>query len=403
MEEEIDCFESAKEVFDDGPYWQMGYYGMVGFLFASLFVNQVPFIDEYFGGPSVLSYIYLAYGMSSNIVRIILIYYGNISEATFGSQLSWLVIYGGILTGLVFFMFPLSMFIIGKTDMGFWICLLLSVMMGTFNSFLRNVGFGLMSMAPEKSAIFFLVGQSMTGVITWPLLILLRYLFKSFDSRDIIVATITLTLAGLITLGIVPLYFYKTRTASKFVDILKMKPPKSLPGTLLTVFRKIFGPAFCGWICLAMTFCLFPSQVTRWSPYHGEDSAYTRAEFHSFLIYVFSVSETVGRAVTKSIPSLKRVGNSVFTIITVSRGLVFIALFLMASNNIPHFFSLDWVRLILLVGLGATAGLNYTLANILAPKRVSVEDKMQVGTILSFIGTNGSFVGAMIGLGLCRV
>lgn len=395
-----------------GPYWQMAYYAVSGFLFWGLLMIQIPFIDGYFGGPGVIFYITFSYGLASNVIRVVLVWYGNRTKKSIAVQMTALINFGGAFTGLTMIAFPVAMTILGRDNgnISFWICIVLTSFMGIFNSLLMNAGFGLMSMAPEKSASFFLLGQTMTGVFTWPIIVGLRAIVNALgggDETDYIVAVMSLSLSGLITMGTIPLYKLKTRHHPVFSHMLapyqtptgspSNNPRRSRP--IKAVFKSIWVPASASWISCLFTFAVFPSQVSLWQP-SFTDALYDGPLFRSFLIYVYSIADTIGRMLPRLLHVLLSVTDRTFLTATVVRGIVFVPLMLLSSLKAPELFALDWWRLILIIVFGITNGTNFGLANMLAPRRVDACDKMHVGTILSFTAINGLFVGSLIGIGL---
>jgi hypothetical protein len=281
-------------------------------------------------------------------------------------------------------------------------------MMGIFNSLLMNAGFALMSMSPEKSATFFLLGQTMTSVVVWPAIIALRAVIAAMggrDQTDYIVACVSLTFAGLVTMGALPLYKYKTRHHSVFSHLIGpcsswtiITPLSGNP--ILVVLKAVFIPALASWLCGVFTFAVFPSQVSLWVPFQGADAPYQAPLFRSFLIYMYSVADTFGRALPRIWSTLQLLSDRAFMIGTVLRGLVFVPLTLLSSSKIADALTYDWFRLLLLLAFGAANGANFALANMFGPRRVEACDKMTVGTILSFSAINGLLVGSLIGIGL---
>ena len=405
-----------------GPYWQMVYYAVSGFFFWSLLMVQIPFIDKYFGGTRVIFYITFCYGLSSNLIRIFLISYYAKSKHSTARRLADLINYGSVLTGLTMAAFPITMAILG-TDYpltGFWICIVLTCCMGLFNSLLMNAGFSLMSLAPEKSATFFLLGQTTTSVVAWPMIIGLRYAVQALgggDSTNFIVAVATLTFASIFCFGAIPLYHYKTRHHPVFSQILNDHiptttsdpplsdaSPKSLfpPKSVLEVFKIVIVPCLCGWGSCIVSFSVFPGQVGLWFP-SWTDAFYDTPLYRSFLIYSYAVADTIGRMIPRYSIKLRNIRDKPFVIGTVSRAFIFIPLFLMSSMNIWFVFSNDVFRLLLIFAFAITNGINFNLSNMLAPKLVQAQDKMNVGTLLAFGAINGMFLGALISLGLVQV
>ena len=390
-----------------GPYWQMAYFGFCGFLFWGVLMIQIPFMDKYFGGHSVIFYITFAFTLSSNLIRVVLIWLrGRPSSAkhTLGQQLGVLVQYGSILSAVTMFSFPISMAILGQNHptIGFWICILLCTLMGLFNSLLINVGFGLMSMAPARSAAAFLIGQTSAGVVGWPVIILFRKIVHACgggEAADMIVAVVTLCLCGILTLAQIPLYRFRTQFHPVFFLQLSKIPEKggSDSNALLGVMGKIFVPAMCGWFTSLVSFSVFPIQIGRWFPHSQIDTSVYR----SFLIYMFAVADAAGRASLRWAPA--SLSTRVFVWATLVRGIVFVPLIILCAHNFEELFGFDWWRLVLVLGLGITNGANFGLANMLAPRLVSASEKMLTGTILAFLAVNGRFVGALIGIGLKEV
>jgi len=405
--------ESMKD--SQGPYWQMVYFAVSGFFFWSLLMVQIPFIDDYFGGTRVIFYITFCYGLTSNLIRIFLIWYYVKSAHTTARRLANLINYGSILTGLTMAAFPVTMAILGTDypNAGFWICISLTCFMGFFNSLLMNAGFSLMSLAPEKSATFFLLGQTTTSVVAWPLIIGLRYSVQALgggERTNFIVAVATLSFAAIFCCGAIPLYHFKTRRHPVFAHILNdydsrpdhvpssPKPPKSM----LEVFRVIIVPCLCGWGSCIVSFSVFPGQVGLWFP-SWADAPYDVAMYRSFLIYSYSVADTIGRTIPRFSANLRNVKNKPFLIGTISRAICFIPLFLMSSMKVWLVLANDWFRLCLIFFFGITNGINFNLSNMIAPKLVEAQDKMNVGTLLAFGAINGMFLGALISLGLVQV
>jgi len=413
----MDKIEEAERVdVSPGPYWQMVYYAIIGFMFWAILMVQIPFIDKYFGGPSVVFYLTFAYGLSSNITRVGLVVHAAKSRTSRADQMKNLILYGASFTALTLAGFPVSMALFGTQNghITFWVCIVLSALIGVWNSLLMNAGFGLMSMAPDKSATYFLLGQTMTGVVSWPLIVLLRFIVNQIAgsnraaSTDYTVAIITLSFAALLNLGTIPLYLLKTRFHPVFASILAVPSsdnifadvPRRKPSfqALLNVFRAMLIPVFCGWLCGVITFTIYPSQVSLWNP-SLVNAPYDPSLYRSFFLYMFSVSETLGRALFRLFPRLQRVSDRALLTATVLRGLVFIPLMILSSKKLPHVLALDPVRLVIMLLLGLSNGANFGLSTFIGPKRIPACDKMHAGTILSFTAVNGLFVGSMIGIG----
>jgi len=405
-----------------GPYWQMVYYAVSGFFFWAILMVQLPMIDDYFGGPEVVFYIIFAYGLASNLIRVYLLWYGSSTKSSQACQMRNLIIYGSALVSITMLFYPISMALMGTDQprLGFWVGVTLASLMGLWVSLLMNAGFNLMSLAPEKSASFFLLGQTATGIVTWPLLLLLRFLVEKAGGgakTNLYVAAISFSSAAVVVAGTIPLYLLKTRHHAVFAAVLldresplkseEMDVESAKPQTpkitqtldrIKSVFFTIMTPAICAWMAGAITFSVFPSQLSRWFP-HTPDQ-YETAVYRSFLSYTFSIADMVGRMLPRFIPGLLKMSDKLFWILTPIRGVIFIPMFLFSSKQTAELFTFDWFRLVLILGFGITGGANFSAVNMVAPKRIQQADKLHAGTILSLMAINGVFVGTLIGLGL---
>ena len=396
-----------------GPYWQMAYYAVAGFFFWAILIIQLPMIDRYFGGNDVVFYITFAYGVSSNVIRVFLLWYGARTKSSQGTQMRNLVIIGSSLTAFSMIAYPISMAIMGTENghVSVWIAIFLSAKVGLWNSLLMNAGFNLMSLAPEKSANFFLLAQTFTGVVTWPLLILLRYIVTSAGGgaqTDLIVAFISFSLASAVVVGCIPLYLFKTRHHVVFVNVLGptasraptpeifRDSPNSGLAHMASVFKTILTPAMTVWLCGLVTFSVYPSQISRWFP----SGDFEVSVYRSFLAYCFAICDTIGRTLPRFIPQLLKASDKFFWILTVSRAFVFIPLFLLCSKTVAAFFANDWARLCIIIAFATSNGVNFSTPNMIGPRRVETADKIHAGTILSLMAVNGVFVGTLLSLGL---
>ena len=122
-------------------------------------------IDKYFCGPEVVFYITFVYGLSSNLVRLYLLWYGSRTKKSQARKMRDSVVYGSALVSVTMLLYPVSMALIGteNSTLGFSVGIILTTFMGLWVSLLMNHGFNLMSLAPEKSASFFLLGRQQMG------------------------------------------------------------------------------------------------------------------------------------------------------------------------------------------------------------------------------------------------
>ena len=384
---------------------EMLFYGISCVLFWSVLLVQIPFISKFFGGIKVIFYVPMVYGMFSNLSRLFLIYLQfrkRISPATRLSTLVWL---GAAFTASGMIAFPIVMAMIGEDhpDLGFFLCMLITALVGTFNSFLVTGGFSLMSLAPQGCGQFFLLGLTATGIITWPLMMFIRKICESLGtdtSTSFWVATITLTLTGVICLCTIPMYVFRTSKNVYFEEQLNAPILEVSQGGLFSTFRKIWASVISLWLSRVITFSLYPCMIGLWSP--GSFS-FTTEVYRSFMIYLGPVSDTIGQLMYRYCGWFNRMGEKSLVVITVVRGVVLIPLFLMSAYYDGEsfiFLASDAFRCALMFCFSCSMGINYSLGNALAPRQVgSVEEKMNVGVILSFVATNGLFVGSLVSIG----
>ncbi len=367
---------------------------------------QLPMIDKYFGGPEVVFYITFAYGLSSNVTRVFLTWHNARTTLTQANQMRNLLVIGASLTALCLTAYPIAMTILGteRPSAGFWAGIAITAVAGLWNSIMINVGFNLMTLSPQKSAGFFLTAQTATGVITWPLLIVLRLLVIAAgagEDADLIVAYISFSIVVAFIAGCVPLYLFKTRHDPVLRDVLgpdaasDMKIVKESPSSMTSVFKAIWVPTTCAWLSGVVTFCVFPTQISRWNP-QGD---FETALYRSFIIYTFSITETLGRSSPAFLLKRFDIKDSFLWSLNIGRALVFVPLFILCSRlgGFPVF-SNDWFRLVLVNVFAVSAGVSFALPNVMAPRRVSKADKMHAGTILSLAAVNGKFMGSLLGL-----
>jgi hypothetical protein len=165
------------------------------------------------------------------------------------------------------------------------------------------------------------------------------------------------------------------------------------------IFKTIAAPAISCWCSGVLTFSVFPGQIGLWFP----SGDFELSIYRSFLIYIYSIADTIGRAVPRLAPAIQRISDKTLYVATLGRGLVFIPLFLLSSKQLPAFLANDWVRLGLVLVFSVTNGVNFALCNLVGPKRVEAADKMHAGTILSFMAINGLFVGSLVGIGFKHI
>jgi hypothetical protein len=262
-------------------------------------------------------------------------------------------------------------------------------------------GFALMSLSPPGSGQFFLLGLTATGVVTWPLMMLLRWIADSIIppnySSTFPVAAFSLCMTGILCLSSIFIYKYKTSRDPNFVA--KLRKDEREGAGLIETARKIWSTTILLWISRAVTFSLYPGLVCVWTP---KSTSYSEQNFRAFLLYMGPVSDTIGQVLFRFTQLFKKWGDRSLLGITFARAIVLIPLFLLSTyyDSEDSILSADWFRLLLIMAFSISMGINYSLGNARAPAKVdSADEKYTVGVILSFVAMNGLFVGSLIGIG----
>ena len=406
----------VQPIIADDSSWKtrfhMLFYGVSCVLFWSVFIMQLPFVAPYFGGIKVMFYVSMVYGLSSNISRVVLMFMHNRSGSKLSLRIDRLVYLGASVTALGMFLFPICMGVLSTShpDISFWICLGITAMVGAFNSLLVTGGFALMSLAPPVSGQFFLIGFTLTGIITWPFIVSLRLISEaagtSGDTTTLIVSIISLSITGILCLMSIPMYRFKTSKNPYFISQLardSVTPCNSRNG-IIPVFRKIWPIILSLWSSRVITFALYPGLIGLWSP-HGQ-VPFSKNLYQSFLLYLGPVSDTIGQFAFRFTPLSAKLGERALTILTIVRGLVLIPLFIQSAkfDETNSILAQDWFRILLMFFFSFSMGINYSLGNAIAPTKFdSPDDKYTVGVILSFVAMNGLFVGSLVGIGFKEI
>jgi hypothetical protein len=386
-----------------GTNLQMLFYGVACVLFWSVLMNQLPFISTYFGGKRIFFYIPLAYGLSSNISRIVLmILHAQLRRPT-GSTLSQFVYLGGTFTAVGMFLFALCIAILstGYPTLGFCLCMGITCIVGAFNSLLVTGGYALMALSPRRSGQFFLLGLTATGIITWPCMMGMRALVGHFSSdTSYIVALLSLSATGVLCLVSTAVYRFKTSRNPYFLSQLSSKEENTVG--LYATLNRARSPLVCLWLSRLFTFALYPGMIALWTP-SVSNAVYSEPVYQSFLIYLGPVSDTVGQLCYRYIPCMRLLGRKSLILLTVIRGAVLVPLFWFSAlyNGNGTVIASDAFRCGLMFVFSCSMGVNYSLGSSVALSRVDGPDeKYTIGVLISFAAMNGLFVGSLVGIAL---
>jgi hypothetical protein len=404
-----ECVNSKAAIRRDGESTlgtkaQMLFYGVACVLFWSVLLIQLPFIKDSFGGVPTIFYVPLVYGLASNVSRIVIMWFHSRSIHPTRTKLSHMIYSGAAVTALGMFSLPVALALLptAPTSLGFWICMVITGVVGIFNSLLVSGGFALMALAPRGTGQFYLLGLTATGIVTWPLMMLLRHIAGKCgagDDTSFVVAAISLSLTGVLCLSAIAVYRWCTLRNAFFKDQLEAQRTEPDRAGLVATFRMIWVPTVALWWSRMATFALYPGMLGLWSP---SSSAYGKSEYQSFLIYMGPLSDTVGQLVYRYSRLSRMIGVKGLVILTAVRSAVIIPLFLVSAwyDGSDSVVSADWFRCLLMFGFSFTMGINYSAGNAIAPRQVSsTDEKFTVGVILSFVAMNGLFVGSLVGVG----
>ena len=387
---------------------QMFFYGVACVLFWSVFLIQLPYAKEFFGGADILFYVPMVYGLSSNISRIFVMFKHSYSIRSTGDKLRELMIVGASVTAIGMCLLSVLMLCVGRNHAftGFILCLIITGIVGAFNSLLVTGGFALMSIVPKGSGQFFLLGLTATGIITWPFIMLLRLLVSaSFPTSDnaMIVSVISLVLSGALCASSILVYWYYTMRHELLKPQLNNSMNEASGSSLIKVWRGISTPAIAMWCARVVTFALYPGMIGLMTP---SSPKFMTSDYQSFLIYMGPVSDTIGQLVYRFTLVGLHIRMRGLVWLTVVRSLVMIPLFLLSVyyNGTDSLFAQDWVRGLLMFGFSCSMGINYSAGNAIAPEMVSSpNEKYLAGIILSFVAMNGLFVGSLVGIGFKQI
>ena len=386
---------------------------ILGFLFLGIvnllcfnYFLQVQFFLTHCYAPNFDLYANIVYGLSNNCGQLFLIFYG--SRFAFSQR-----IYSScIALALILIGYPILAILNPSQPVGMVLGLILTFGLGLFNAIIQSAAFGLAGICSGKAMEYFSLGQAVCGLIPWPTILALRAIFTAVgfsttaesDGGQAPAETATvfagLAIAAVSTLLMVPYYkFYLSRTeavkkaiadldAMKHSSLVKHRP-------ISAVIKSTLPLALAAWFILYVTFVVFPTQATKWTPYYD---GYPANFYISMMIYVFQTFDVVGRympvwGVTLSVRQVK-IGS-------LARALL-IPFFFLATSKLS-FFANDITRIFIMAALALTNGLVLTWTMIRGPSQVHEDEKDIASYTMSFFLVNGIFCGSMTALAIGKI
>jgi hypothetical protein len=375
------------------------FFGIVGLLCFNFFLQSLQYFQLSFSGDFGL-YSNIIYGLSNNCGQLLIIFYGlrfTLSSRIYSSAISLAIVLVG---------YPIIAIFISNQTAGLAIGLVLTFVLGFFNAIIQSAGFGLAGICSAKSMEYFSVGQALSGLLPWPLYMLMNLIFKaggvsntadaSAWSPLVIACNLTtLCIAAGVTFLFVPYYrlsLSKKPMVKQALDNMEVMKHSELivhrPKT--QILKDTLPLALSVWFVLYVTFVVFPSHIFAWSSSNNiEGALYT-----SLMLYIFQAFDVVGRYLVsfwKLSPKQTKIG-------CILRAL-FIPLFFLSTLDIA-FFGNDVTRMIMMALFATSNGFLLTWCMIYGPGQVHKDEADVASYTMSFFLVNGIFFGSLTALGI---
>ena len=384
---------------EETPVFGFIFIGIVGMLCFNFFLQVVGFLAE-ITRPSFIAGANTLYGLSSNLGQVIAIFAGP--RMSFHSRI-WI---SCVTIASVAIAYPLL--VNSHVPMGFLSGLLITFIMGFGNATIQSASFGLAGMVSPSALNYVSLGQSIAGVVTWPIVLILQYMFAAagfsttaLPGRPSKVDTASVftgfVVVGLVTLSMIPYYLVslsRSPAVIRATQQLKYRPSVP-PAERRSVFEIIGSTLPLGltvWIVLFTTFLVFPSVMLSWRPSY---SSYPGGPgfYGSMLIYVFQVFDAVGRLF---VVAGLRLSSLQVKMLAPWRFLLAL-MFYGAALHLP-ILKFDSVKIILVALFAVSNGILISWAMILGPGQARPHEADIASYIMSFFLVSGIFFGSMTAL-----
>jgi len=371
------------------------FFGIVGLLCFNFFLQVLFNLNAAFSG-DFSTYAGILYGLSNNCGQLLIIFFG--SKFTFSQR----VFYSSIGLSVVLLCYPALAALVSSQSVGLGLGLFVTFLMGFLNAIIQSAGFGLAGVCSAKALEYFSVGQALSGLLPWPLMMLLKLIFKAMNFSDTASAgsnlsplamacTITsLAIAALATLAFAPYYKFRlSKTPMVEQALANLSTMKDSPivshRSKGKIIKDTLPLALSVWFVLYVTFVVFPNEIFNWSSSLEMDAEF----FGSLMIYVYQVFDVVGRYLV----SFWRLSPKQTKIGCAARG-IFIPLFFLSTFSISLFAS-DITRFILMALFAAANGFLLTWCMIHGPGQVHKDEADVASYTMSFFLVNGIFFGSL--------
>lgn len=382
------------------PVFGFLFFGFVGLLCFNFFIQSMQYLNKVFS-TDFSTYANILYGLSNNCGQLLIIFFGP--RFPFSSR----IFYSAIALSIILIAYPVVAILVTDQIVGMGLGLLLTFGLGFFNAIIQSAGFGLAGICSGKSMEFFSVGQALSGLLPWPLYMLVKVIFIAFGVTDggvpdnewspLVVACnmTTLAIASIVTFLFVPYYgFFLSKTPMVKLALSNLDDMKNSElvqhRSKLSIIKDALPLAVSVWFILYVTFVVFPSHVLAWKSSYGIDASLNI----SLTIYCFQCLDVVGRYMVsfwKLSPRQTKIGSA-------ARAL-FIPLFFLCTFEIS-FFASDITKLVLMALFAATNGFILTWGMIHGPGQVHKDEADVASYTMSFFLVNGIFFGSLTAFGV---
>jgi equilibrative nucleoside transporter 1/2/3 len=276
---------------------------------------------------------------------------------------------------------------------------------------------GLAAIFPPRYITAVMIGQGVAGIVVIALSIIARVVFPNDKAGKSDAAYLYFSLAAFVILICLVLFFVllrlpithhyhsrhlasQRRTDTYVVNPTDDKAVAEVPAVVSArssnvsiwgVFKRIFRHAFSVWAVFFVTLALFPGIITTIKPNPGGNAKW-QSWFVTANLAMFMVGDWLGRTT----PSLWVPKSTRYLWVFCVARFVFFPLFSFCIS--PHFFTADWIPLVIGAFFAYSNGLLSTLVMMFGPSEVEVHERETAGLVMTFMLNFGIFCGAHAGL-----
>ena len=397
-EEKVGLVSQAGEEKDDTPKFGFLFFGLVS-LFAFTYFIQVIGLLTSKTLPIFASAATMIYGISSNLGQLFSIFVAY--RMSFGRRI-WISCFIIAMTCIFY-----PSFINSHIPGGFFSGLLITIGLGFSNALIQSAGFGLAACVSDSAINYFSFGQSLAGIICWPLQIALHYFFaeigfntERINSRPSMVESWTISvgffIVAMTTLSMIPFFVFWLSSAPAvrraFHKLSIAKTTGQPERDFLVIFGDTLPLALSVWFVLFATFLVFPGVVLTMIPRFDKFPG-GRPFFSALLIFVFQVFDVLGKLFT-----LIGVVLNPRQVKILSPTRILIALLIYLSAADLTILKYDGMKIFLVAVLAFTNGALINSAMMHGPSQVRPAEADRAGYIMAFFLVNGILFGSLVSL-----